>query len=206
MNSVVTEDSLACDAFRGLFVDNCLSGLTWHDAPVEGTLLSVDTLRGPLPGASDAYTRGGDRVTTHAPSEAFPFQTQLLWSAAKVAGGVAVTLTVSLQTDLLDSQPNLALVTQLPGVSPRRRGPDALRFDLPKCATLLLTPHPSDTPECAAVLEGERGVLKLSPPFLEKGVIRRCRVAAIWLPADSDDAAIEAALADFADQPLPLTT
>ncbi len=210
MHPAVTEETLACDRFRGAFVNGQPSGgvadLVWDGSPIEGTLLSVTTPAGRLATASDAYTRGEDRVTTHPATEAFPHQTQLLWSAAKLTGGVAVTLTLSLQTDLLDTQPEIALTTELPGAKPRRHGPDALRFDLPRGATLLVTPHPSDADECSTLLDGERGGLKLSPPFLEKGVIRRCRVAAIWLPSDADDAAIEAALTCFADQPLPLAT
>lgn len=208
MPPAVTEETLACDPFSGAFAQgepsHGLSGLAWKGHAIEGTLLSAFTPAGPLSAANDSYTRGVDRVSTHAASESFPFQTQLLWSVADVTGGVAVTLTVSLQTDLLDTRPDLSLVTELPGVTPSRFGPDAFRFDLPQGATLLVTLHPSDAAECSATPDGERGVLKLAPPFLEKGVIRRCRVAAIWLPAN-DDAAIETALAGFADQPLPLT-
>lgn len=209
MDPAVTEDSIACDPFRGALVEGepsqGVGGLAWGGQAIEGTLLSAQTPTGPLNAASDRYTRGLDHVSTHAASDGFPFQTVLLWSVAEVTGGVALTLTVSLQTDLLDTRPDLSLATMLPGVTPRRFGTDALRFDLPQGATLLVTPHPSDASECAASLQGERGELTLSPPFLEKGVIRRCRVAAIWLPGSADEAALEAALASFADRPLPLT-
>ena len=44
-----------------------------------------------------------------------------------------------------------------------------------------------------------------APPFLEKGVIRRFRAAAV-VTREPDDAVVEASLAWFADAPLPLTT
>ena len=167
-------------------------------------LFAVTTPAGPLTTANEVYVRGSDHVSTHPPHDGFPFRTQLYWSAKSVAGGgVAATLAVSLQTDLLDTRPELTLAVSL-GVEGSATG-NACRFDLPSSAVIVL-PYPSDWEECV-VTTGTQGChLQLAPPFLEKGVIRRLRTAAIVLPPDADDTAASAAIADLADDPLPLTT
>lgn len=142
----------------------------------------------PIPPPAETYVRGDDFVSTHPATESFPFRTQLVWSAlpAPLAApeGVIVTLTISLQTDLLDTAPRLALVSSVDG-------PMALVTDC----------HPTDAAEASV----SAGRLVFAPPFLEKGVIRRFRAATV-VSAEPHDALIEASLAWFADSPLPLTT
>ncbi|TWT99936.1 hypothetical protein Pla108_08800 [Botrimarina colliarenosi] len=199
---------LRCGPFRAaLPTGDPAAGLrdvSFDGVALAATLFSVTTPAGPLAPASETYVRGGDYVSTHPPTEGFPFRTQLYWSAKPVAGGgVAATLSLSLQTDLLDTSPVLTLgVSQ--ATAPTVSG-DACRFDLPN-ATLIIAPHPTDAAECEAAASDDGCVLSLSPPFLEKGVIRRLRVAAIVLPAGVSNPAVSEAIADLADDPLPLTT
>lgn len=184
-----------------------LANVAYDGVPLAATLLTVHTPAGPLPAAVESYVRGADHVTTHAPTEAFPFRTQLYWSGRSLAeGGVATTLSVSLQTDLLDTQPDLSLHTEIAGASTHRWKEDVCRLSAPSGVTVVVTPHPSDAAECT--LETADGMcrLRVSPPFLEKGVIRRIRLAAIVLPGEASDDAIAGALADLAADPPPLTT
>ncbi len=171
------------------------------------TLLTVHTPAGPLPPAVESYVRGADHVTTHEPTDAFPFRTQLYWSGKPLAdGAVATTLSVSLQTDLLDTRPELLLHTEIAGATARHWNAGACRLQTPAGLTLVVTPHPSDAAECELEIAEGKCTLRVSPPFLEKGVIRRIRLAAIVLPGDASDKAIAAALADLANDPPPLTT
>jgi hypothetical protein len=71
--------------------------------------------------------------------------------------------------------------------------------------------HPSDLHEqrLTALPEREEWNRVESLLFdepLEKGVIRRGRLRAAWLPRDNDIAAAEVEFQDFIDSPLPLTT
>jgi hypothetical protein len=171
------------------------------------TLLTVHTPAGALPAAVESYVRGADHVTTHDPTDAFPFRTQMYWSGKPLAdGAVAATLSVSLQTDLLDTQPELTLHTQIDNAKARQWKEGVCRLQSPTGLTVVVTPHPSDAAECSLEVADGNCSLRVSPPFLEKGVIRRIRLAAIVLPGDASDDAIAAALADLADDPLPLTT
>lgn len=202
------QTTLRCGPFTAELQDDSLGKLTWNDSPLPGSLHRVKTPAGSLPAASETYIRGADRCSTHPATDAFPFRTQLFWSAeAGEDDSVRVTLTVSLQTDLLDTRPELTFATELAETARVEswRG-EALRFDVADTPTLLLTPHPSDAIECEPRLDDRSGTLRLSPPFLEKGVIRRCRVAAIWLPGDIDDTRIAEAIEHFGKTPLPLTT
>ncbi|MGL4512573.1 MAG: hypothetical protein ACRCT8_05735 [Lacipirellulaceae bacterium] len=133
---------------------------------------------------SETYVRGDDYVSTHAATAAFPFRTQLYWSAEALGGAVIVTLTVSLQTDLLDTAPRVSLVSSIDG-------PLAV---VGAC-------HPTD----AAETTSGPARLVFEPPFLEKGVIRRFRAAAV-LTNGQEEGLVADALARFAAAPLPLTT
>ena len=167
-----------------------LSNLGLNDQLLPGALWRVNANAdptSPLCSPSELYQRGDDCISTHPASESFPYQTQLRWTVQPIAAeaGVMVTLTASLQTDLLDTRPMLGLISTLPiGVEdsgaelldePGRliySGNEAAGW---RCFEAI---HPLDRSEFEAKREQGFSILKLSPPFLEKGVIRRCRVAA----------------------------
>ncbi|CAN0334939.1 unnamed protein product [Ectocarpus sp. 4 AP-2014] len=169
-------------------------------------LFAASTPGGPLSQAAESYVRGADHVTTHPATEGFPFRTQLEWTVEPLGQGVlAAVLTISLQTDLLDTRPELLFETTASG-TPSEAAGGGWKIETPEGPTLLLVPHPTDAPETDRV-EGEATLgLRLASPFLEKGVIRRFRLAAIVLPAGSTDADMAAAVDSFRSLPLPLTT
>jgi hypothetical protein len=201
---------LRCAALHGVLQSNGVAGLedvAFHNTPLGATLLSVETPAGALSPATESYVRGADHVTTHAATEAFPFRTQLYWSGKPLAdGAVAATLSISLQTDLLDTRPDLSLHTSVAGATARLWKEDVCRLEAADGVTIIVTAHPTDAEECLLDTSDGACRLRVSPPFLEKGVIRRIRLAAIVLPGQASDEAIAAALADLADDPLPLTT
>lgn len=201
---------LRCAALAAAIKPNGAEGLgdlAFDGAPFPATLLTVETPVGPLAPAVESYVRDADHVSTHPATDGFPFRTQLYWSAKALAGGaVAATLSVSLQTDLLDTRPQLSLVTRLPGAEVSSLSDDACRFDTQAGVTVVVTSHPSDAAECTATPGDGECRLHASPPFLEKGVIRRLRFAAIVLPGTASEAAVTGALADLANDPIPLTT
>lgn len=183
-----------------------LSELRCGEALLADRVFAAKTPGGPLPHAIESYVRGADHVSTHPAADAFPFRTQLDWTAEELGNGTsAAVLTVSLQTDLLDTRPEL-LFTTLPTGSPVE-GPFAgWRFETPGTPTLLLVPHPTDAGETQRVQDDHAFGLRLASPFLEKGVIRRFRLAAIALAADATEEDVHAALEGFTALPLPLTT
>lgn len=73
---------------------------------------------------ADAYVRGADLIATYDPADERPFRTQVYWrsveSFAASSGIRAVELHVSVQTDLLDSRPEVRVVSQLPPAEVQR--------------------------------------------------------------------------------------
>lgn len=196
--------SAACDPNRP---ELGLSELRYAGSEIAAQLLTVNPRgRESLGPAEDYYIRGVDLVARYAACEAFPFGAELEWSAALCAEGrgVALRLTVSLQTDLLDSSPEVEVATQAVGATAEASDDKAARFGV-SGVLLAQAPHPSDAAETEASIENGKHLLTLRPPFLEKGVIRRCRVAVFVLPEDATPDQLAAALASFIDEPLPLT-
>ncbi|MEO0529215.1 MAG: hypothetical protein AAF266_01425 [Planctomycetota bacterium] len=184
-----------------------ISELRFSGVHMPGVLLRVAGAGQSLAASEDTYARGEDRVSTHPATDAFPFRTQLYWSARSLAaGGVAITLTVSLQTDLLDTSPELSLTTRIDNATAKLLGGDVCRLDAEQSPSVVIAPHPSDMLEFNPTVRDGEVVLQFTPPFLEKGVIRRCRVAAILLPHDTDDVSVAKAIEEFAALPLPLAT
>lgn len=201
---------IRCGTLRGLLSCDApatgLRELNLGGTAFAGSLLKVTAAGGELAVATENYVRGKDHVSTHLATDSFPFRTQLYWSAVSLSdGGVAVTLTVSLQTDLLDTRPELSFTTLVEGATSEERGNTAcLKTAAGPC--LVMTPHPTDAVECEVHSSGNEAIVRFVPPFLEKGVIRRLRVAVLVLPSDTSEEAITGALAEFAAAPLPLTT
>lgn len=171
------------------------------------SLFAALTPDGSLAAPSECYVRGADHVSTHPATDDYPFRTQLAWTAEDLgAGASAVILSVSLQTSLLETRPELLFETLGEGRALTEACTLGWLLGRGEGPTVVLLPHPTDAPESELVSgEGSAGI-KLSPPFLEKGVIRRCRLAAITFPGLVDDAAITAAIDAFADLPTPLAT
>ena len=187
-----------------LHPDSGLNELLIDGDSTPGWLFGAKPPAGPFGPLVESYARGADLISSYTATESFPFYTTLGWSGAATAEGVRVTLTVSLRTDLLDTNPDLPLVSDL-GQTPQH-GPDGLwTLAQDQGRTIAAVPHPTDAVDAHVEIGASRCVVKLSPPFLEKGVIRCCRVAAFVLPAGANEEALVSALARFADAPPPLT-
>jgi hypothetical protein len=164
----------------------------------------------------DVYVRGHDLVCLTAPSESFPYHTQLYWTLRTVdvtpTPLVALSLLVSIRTDLLDTHPEIELVTQAARqtsrtidvaggpafVVPLRDGVTLVDFATPEdCVKQeILTPHHDR-------LSIERS---LFGHFLEKGVIRSGRAfAALYANEVADDDA-SVVCHELLSTELPLTT
>lgn len=183
---------------------------------IDGSLWGVraaDEALGPLSSATDRYARGDDLISTHSANEAFPLRLQLCWTAQPLASvqGAMITITISLQTNLLDTRPELCLVSSLPSRSNEASDEVAAECggrwigDDPTWRCLEIV-HPLDRSEFVAAVDGPCHRLRFAPPFLEKGVIRRSRAAAIFVGPDATDDALLRAAEDFANAKLPLTT
>lgn len=189
---------------RGLFALSSLTAGPGTGAPDGATrLFGCETEAGPLAEPSEAYLRGADAIASHPPTDVWPFTVHTQWSAAPLTAvaGVAITLQVSLHTALLDTAPRVTLLSSASGPDSQLAA-DAWRVR-PSVAVVV---HPSDAPDVTAEVEPE-GTHRfvLAPPFLEKGVIRRLRVAALAFSEDATSERVEAATAEYANLPLALT-
>ncbi len=74
-------------------------------------------------GGVDYYRRGVDVVGIYSPTDTWPFRTQIYWRAqlsGAVPGLATIELMVSVQTDLLDSQPRVLAGSSLVGNEARQ--------------------------------------------------------------------------------------
>ena len=207
-----------CGPLLGKIIDRGgLSGLRWGDQPIPGELWQVLVAEGkPLAESSERYARGDDYVTTHEPTPSFPIRTQLCRSLHALEAGevVAITLTVSMETTLLDARPSLTLASTLGRDNATATEETAsglagigrwIGGDASAGWRCFEAPHPLDRRECEAVAMDGACALRFHPPFLEKGVIRRGRFLALFVGAEIEDRAVTAAFESFAAAPLPLT-
>lgn len=173
----------------------------------------------------DAYPRGEDLVAHYGPTASFPFRTEVYWRACADAdpSRTRLSLIVSVETDLLDTQPELTVVSRLAerAVEPLTSVDGGLATSSAESASAVLlnssaddsawleAVHPSDAVEATLEAEQESSGLaviqwRLFSRFLEKGVIRRARLAACPLP-EGELPEATAFYRGFASQPPPLT-
>jgi len=175
--------------------------------------------------STTAYVRGDDLVAQYKPTRDFPFRSEIYWRwrTSPVPG---LQLIVSVETDLLDTQPELRITTQTGAAtcqalaaegdrlaandSPETETIDAALLQLPTGERWLEMVHPSDRSEAGfsrmAEPAGDEAICwNLFAQFLEKGVIRRARLAASLLSPSDNIATASASYANFASQPPPLT-
>lgn len=169
----------------------------------------------PLP-LVDVYVRGHDLVCSMGPTETHPFATQLYWTIRHLdvapAPLAAVSLLVSVRTDLLDTQPAVEIASEAsyraldtldvdggPAyVMPLREQLTLVDFAMPRdCA------RQSADESAAGRLVVER---TLFDHFLEKGVIRTGRLFAAVMPGDVDQPAVTRLCHAMLATKLPLTT
>lgn len=188
------------------------------------------------PPLADAYVRQADLIATYAEAPPNQVRRQLYWrgftSAPHQLGGCE--LIVSVQTSLLDSDPNLSVTSTLPAAevlllehqdhsrfvrfdrsadaAAQEIGSGAILFRLQgaECSYLQMI-FPGDASHTVLSSPSEAPQAwhlsnPLFPESLEKGVIRRGRIRGLFLSRANDEAAALAAYEEFVVSPLPLTT
>jgi hypothetical protein len=195
-----------------------LHHLSSHERPLSVSgLLALRHDHGDRQNAmSDAYARGRDLIVKLAESSDWPVRLELHWrlNAPPASEALCVDLQVSAQTLLWDAVPELTIESTLaakaaeppaPSLSPLdRAGPLLARLN-GEPFTFAQMVHPSDF--CGADLAPQSdGMLRVSHVLfrehLEKGVIRRARLRAIFVSPRGDVERIRACHASFtAEEP-----
>ncbi|MEN0109526.1 MAG: hypothetical protein AAF805_02270 [Planctomycetota bacterium] len=199
--SLVLGDA-SCEAIAG----DSLAGLNRFvvgTTAATGRLLTVTAVDAPLPPPDETYVRGDDWVSTHPTTNEWPFRLQAYRGLRRLPScrGFAMTLTLSLQTPLLETRPRLLVSSYIVDKPLGVRGDRAVaELD---GFMLASTPHPTDASECETVETPDGSAAhEFAPSFLEKGVIRRVRFALVAFPSDQ---APDAAIDEWSEAPLPLT-
>lgn len=211
--------------------------------PCDQWLSQDDTKRGdeakswPLP-LAETYVRGNDLVATYRASDNSPYSSQLYWRKATLDGveGVvaSISLLVSLQTQLLDTRPQISVVSLLsaketlcidvddhanPEINQVLPGENNFTAGKVRCVLRrLVAPRLSyaeimqSADYFAMRAEGPNAEgdyiteWALFADFLEKGVIRRARVHAALLPRENDIELATICCQAIERLELPLTT
>lgn len=189
---------------------------------------------------TDAYIRGRDLVATYAGVESWPYSPTVYWSAdtenlGQNSGEIlaALSLVVSIQTNLLDTHPRIDIRTSLAAddivlvsvagdellVDSHVDGPQAIDPRTHACGLIWrvrdcdlsyaeIVPT-SDFHQLAVTRTGEHAAQsrwELFSEFLEKGVIRRARLQSLFLPRENDVQVVAECCQAVERKPLPLTT
>lgn len=159
-----------------------LTALTWNNHQQNGAIWQLKPVEANarIGGLEEAYIRGEDLIATYRPGQHFPYRLEVYWSASQHNSAVMLRGLISIQTPLLDTNPEVEVATDV------ATNNCAFREAI----------HPDDATE-------ERGKHKLFAHFMEKGVIRRVRLFAAFAPSANE---IDALYTNFLSAPLPLTT
>jgi hypothetical protein len=183
----------------------------------------------------ERYARGCDLVETYEKREPYRFAPQLYWRAKNKAsaGAVQIELISSIQTELLDSDPESHIISianraelfhadelSADAFTPLRvqKEPLVIRSESPSQNLFVLRDttsglsyaemvHPTDFVRVEIRNDGQVWSLgsDLFSDRLEKGVIRRGRICGWFMAAENDlETAVQLAR-EFVEEPLPLT-
>lgn len=179
---------------------------------------------------ADAYVRGGDLVANYGQLPNWPFAPQIYWRSEQGAdssdlvgidrgASSSLSLLVSIQTDSLDSRPQIRVSTQLPtdevirveqGESSRSVLPTCYLWRLPGDEWSYAEIVPASDFRDVSIEHAEAGLASvhwdLFAEFLEKGVICRARIQSVILPRERDLDFAAAYCQAMERRPLPLTT
>ncbi len=209
-----------------------ISQLVFEDEPIEGFALGVNFgTKAALSSKDlcDVFVRGSDLIATYAETAERPFSLQVYWRATVGERGALLLDTIlSLQTDLLESFPGLAVETKLPAAEAwllPEEGATATEVVIPcdlsadRVGGFLLRPsngdwsyaemtHPEDRGECQIGRCKDDSLFvqrQLGGQFMEKGVIRSLRVRGVFLPRENDFELATQCLTSLATEEPPLT-
>ncbi|MGI9457547.1 MAG: hypothetical protein ACR2NU_13365 [Aeoliella sp.] len=164
----------------------------------------------------EVYLRDDDLVARYASCESFPFDTEFYWNlrslGAEAAPVVAVSLLISVRTNLLDTHPEIEVCTTVPQSSLTQADSSDGQMFLGTLTDELKLIEFAPAEDCATVSlddsQHDNQVIhrRLFSHFLEKGVIRRARLFAAIAPANITEQQAEAICQDFLKAELPLTT
>lgn len=175
--------------------------------------------------ASEVYVRENDLIVRFEQSSEDQYALQLDWQLLEGIPSVVhgVELWVSIQTNLLDSAPELeicsdgefagwriyqhAMLADQPASADRPHTAAALTSSGTGGTTRLWLIEPSDQLQTQLLTSADEAVqrVKLFGQFLEKGVIRRARMRFVIIDGELSTAKLQALYHDFANSPLPLT-
>ncbi len=180
--------------------------------------------------AEEIYVRGDDLICRYGQSKEDLFAFQLDWQLLSAAGPFAIgaELWLSVQTDLLDTQPELEVISQAGSQSWQLlshdelsdeplagdsavRGPAAMvcrglgSSGEPKSGLWLIEPSDQCHARVMSPTADASLHVRMFGHFMEKGVIRRGRMRFLLSQHDICDADIQQAYRQFAASPLPLT-
>ncbi len=179
----------------------------------------------------ESYVRGHDCIANYAPIPPDQVQPQIYWRGSKSpqAKGEGLEMVMSMQTSLLDSDPLIEIVSELPAGEQlawcekdwKSCGSNAsLHCEDGHEGLLLLRPEgtawsyaqavfPSDFLASETAVDSQSRRISWTHPLfaerLEKGVIRRGRIAAWLLPRENDQTAALELWESFCHSPPPLT-
>ncbi len=166
---------------------------------------------------TETYVRDDDLVASYAPTQEFPFFTQLCWRLrppnASSTSRFAMSLLISMRTDLLDTHPEIEVLTQSrPNQSLAATwlaGAPIYWGAINEAVTLIDFAAAEDCKEQNLVTtKSQTDVLqrKLFAQFLEKGVLRRARLFAAIAPASTTEQQVVKICQEFSQTELPLAT
>lgn len=162
------------------------------------------------------YVRDNDLVCLLAPTDRFPFYTQLYWTLRPINSPppfiTVVSLLVAIRTDLLNTHPSIEVCSKAPHSSLATYsvgGGPAYVVPLREQVTLIDFATPDDCVQQAAH-ETADGLLAIERTlfghFLEKGVIRSGRLFAALVSGEVSEQTATAVCRDMLAAELPLTT
>jgi hypothetical protein len=184
----------------------------------------------------DTYSRGNDMVVAYAGTESWPFSPQIYWTVEtnEVEGRAihALSLVVSIQTDQLDTHPRIDVRSSLPTdeVLLVSVAGDELLVDSHADGESQIDPQANACSQVWRLPGGEWSYAEIMPTsdfhrlsversdgtcssrwelfseFLEKGVIRRARLQAMFVPRENDVRLVGESCRAIDSRPLPLTT
>lgn len=205
---------------------NGLNHITFQNATLGGwNLMGFDASPGSAPNApellQEVYTRGDDLIATFAEDPTRHVRPQAYW---RMCGGdniVAIELVLSMQTSTLDSDPLVEVCSKLGGPAEAPFCIDAMTGEPTSQQyntviwrpggmswTYVETTFPSDHAGFTAKRNG-LGIevtRRMFPARLEKGVIRRGRIMAMFVPRADDVKHASHAIQQWVEMPPPLAT